>query len=876
MRAIKPTVSRVIDLYESYQMGGENGWFAFVTEEGKFYEWKDDQWKEVVLIPLTVVTWEGPFINGEYSITDASTNTPVGLSAVSLIVFTDYLGKQKKIVQGPGVYQLVNGQIFELFVTTTVEETVVPQNTEYSYEKIPVFRYQKDPVDVLYDLYLKYPNGGELGWFSFVKEDKTFAYWDVEYGMWSLLSGGSSGGGHVIFVNESTTPMPTRTVLRFKGVLGVDENGETVIDGLKGDDGQKGDDGITPTIGVNGNWYLGTTDTGVKAAGTNGNTPYIQADYWWINGANTGIKAKGTDGVTPTISIAEGEWYINGNPTGVTAVGTNGTNGTNGVGISSITLISTVGLVKTYRILFTNSTTFTYTVTDGADGTDGQKGDTGDVGLISSYTNADTLEDTDITLIEKAGVKLKLTFSLIKSTLKTYFDTVYATVENLLLKRDKTEIGDAHGFVNPPNISNFTLSNSGSSITVELLSNAGAYKINGTDFVNNGLTLTFTASLGQNSINVNASGLVASAIDILDLTKIPCCTINWDGTTAVLADELHSSRRNLLEHKKQHDTDGGRWVSGGVTTFGSSANNTFSHLQSVIRDEDRYHTIVGTRTQGMILYRNSALTAMIADAASTRFCKLVNTTTGAPYYDLNGTPTALNNNAYGVYWMYATNRKLPVNSEIVFVMGQGTYTSVANAQAAAQPTLSGMTVAEWKLMYRVIIRNVGGTLNFIQADDLRLVSSGLAVSGSGVNSLPASQITSNYFGNLQLAEDTLRLDSIPLYCSDMTSDITASTTVAKIRFTFEEARVLNSVVGDLQTAAVGGLFTVDIKKNGTSIFSTLLTFDSTENTTRTAATPYVLTGSISFAVGDYIDIYVTLIGSSTAGKGLLITLLTTK
>lgn len=30
----------------------------------------------------------------------------------------------------------------------------------------------------------------------------------------------------------------------------------------------KGADGITPTIGANGNWYIGSTDTGVKAAGT--------------------------------------------------------------------------------------------------------------------------------------------------------------------------------------------------------------------------------------------------------------------------------------------------------------------------------------------------------------------------------------------------------------------------------------------------------------------------------------------------------------------------------------------------------------------------------------------------------------------------------
>ena len=32
--------------------------------------------------------------------------------------------------------------------------------------------------------------------------------------------------------------------------------------------GRGGTDGTTPHIGTNGNWYLGDTDTGVKAAGT--------------------------------------------------------------------------------------------------------------------------------------------------------------------------------------------------------------------------------------------------------------------------------------------------------------------------------------------------------------------------------------------------------------------------------------------------------------------------------------------------------------------------------------------------------------------------------------------------------------------------------
>ena len=45
------------------------------------------------------------------------------------------------------------------------------------------------------------------------------------------------------------------------------EKGDT---GAKGADGKDGTNGITPTIGANGNWYLGTTDTGKPSRGAKG------------------------------------------------------------------------------------------------------------------------------------------------------------------------------------------------------------------------------------------------------------------------------------------------------------------------------------------------------------------------------------------------------------------------------------------------------------------------------------------------------------------------------------------------------------------------------------------------------------------------------
>lgn len=39
-------------------------------------------------------------------------------------------------------------------------------------------------------------------------------------------------------------------------------------------------DGITPTIGANGNWYIGTEDTGKPSRGAAGSTPVKGTDYF--------------------------------------------------------------------------------------------------------------------------------------------------------------------------------------------------------------------------------------------------------------------------------------------------------------------------------------------------------------------------------------------------------------------------------------------------------------------------------------------------------------------------------------------------------------------------------------------------------------------
>jgi len=70
---------------------------------------------------------------------------------------------------------------------------------------------------------------------------------------------------------------------------------------------------------------------------------------------------------TPLLSTDFIEFPISVGPTG--ADGADGVDGTDGNGIEALVLLDTVGLVKTYRITFTDTTTFDFDVTDGTDGT---------------------------------------------------------------------------------------------------------------------------------------------------------------------------------------------------------------------------------------------------------------------------------------------------------------------------------------------------------------------------------------------------------------------------------------------------------------------------------------------------------------------------
>jgi hypothetical protein len=161
------------------------------------------------------------------------------------------------------------------------------------------------------------------------------------------------------------------------------------FDGKDGVNGKDGADGLTPFIAENGNWWIGSTDIGVKAKGTDG-----------INGTN-GVDGKdGTNGIDgvgiSNVEIINNELAITltsgiiinlGNIKGADGIngkdGVNGTdgkdgaNGKDGIGISLVDINADGKLVVTFSDeteLVIDKIIVGENGIDGKDGTNGKDG----------------------------------------------------------------------------------------------------------------------------------------------------------------------------------------------------------------------------------------------------------------------------------------------------------------------------------------------------------------------------------------------------------------------------------------------------------------------------------------------------------------------
>lgn len=153
----------------------------------------------------------------------------------------------------------------------------------------------------------------------------------------SISIGTTTTGEAGTDASVSNSGTATNMILNFTIPKGA--NGQDGQDGADGTNGADGEDGITPHIGENGNWYLGETDTGKPSRGEQG-PQGIQGEQGLQGlkgdtgeagpqGPAGADGTDGTDGITPTIG-ENGNWYLGKTDTGKPSKGEQGPQGPKG------------------------------------------------------------------------------------------------------------------------------------------------------------------------------------------------------------------------------------------------------------------------------------------------------------------------------------------------------------------------------------------------------------------------------------------------------------------------------------------------------------------------------------------------------------------
>lgn len=105
---------------------------------------------------------------------------------------------------------------------------------------------------------------------------------------------------------------------------------------------------------------------------------------------------------------------------------------------------------------------------------------------------------------------------------------------------------------------------------------------------------------------------------------------------------------------------------------------------------------------------------------------------------------------------------------------------------------------------------------------------------------------------------------IPIAASDETTPLVVSVAMTfRMPYAFTLSKIKASLTTAQATDGAGGIFTIDVKEGGSSVFSTLLTIDNTHKTSATATTPAVISDP-ALADDAEMTIEITQIGDGTA------------
>lgn len=208
-----------------------------------------------------------------------------------------------------------------------------------------------------------------------------------------------------------------------------------------------------------------------------------------------------------------------------------------------------------------------------------------------------------------------------------------------------------------------------------------------------------------------------------------------------------------------------------------------------------------------------------------------------------GNSSGLTNNTTAVSW---------VASPIAGNVRQVKYLSLYNADTAAiTATVRVNDGTNTRILVKFTL-SAGERVAYVDGHGFSVFAADGSVKGGAVTSV-----------NGMAGVVTLTLPSdIIVALGDETTALTTGT--AKVTIRAPRAMTLSKVKASLTTASSSGLPQFDVKKNGTTIFSTKPTIDATEKTTETAATPAVLS-TTAIAADDELTFDVVTAGTGAAG-----------
>ena len=346
-------------------------------------------------------------------------------------------------------------------------------------------------------------------------------------------------------------------------------------------------------------------------------------------------------------------------------------------------------------------------------------------------------------------------------------------------------------------------------------------------------SVAITADQTITYVYLNSSLTLSKSTSILDFASganVPVAIVFKDGSVYRITDERHSYQRNRIWHAWAHNNIGAMYKYGFTGTF---TNDAISVTQGIIYDEDIAFDSGGTVTSCALWYRNGASGMRLIAPSSTPYYAVG----GVMRYDDNsGTLQPVTSNRYTTLWVYATNDS---TNPIYTVIGQNNVVNLNDARNATMPVIN-LSTAEWKLIYRIIYRQVGTTPTFIEAADFRAVQTGVPTSASttdhntlinrdATNAHPSSAISyDNSTGglsavNAQTAITELAVEKIGkatnvtaindsgiadgeiavfnLTNKDIrTSNVTITTTLGADDTSVPTSKAVSDVVGDIATA----------------------------------------------------------------------------